>query len=97
MTFENGPVANDESSGIHVTDNRPWRMNLQLFFGLNLGYDLALDEHRNGANFPLHRCLSTDHYTGVRDNLPFNFAFDPPWPLKLYFSITLYSPSNICF
>src|SRR4029434_5233604 len=89
MTFEDGTVANDERLGIHVADNRARRLNLQLFFGLNLGHDLALNDHRNGADFPLHRGLLTDRDAGVRDYLAFNFAFDGCWPVKLQFSMDL--------
>jgi len=89
MTFEDGTIANDERLGIHVADNRAWRLNLQLFFGLNLGHDLALDDHGNRADFSLQRCLLTDRYAGVRDYLAFNFPFDGRWPVKLQFSSDL--------
>jgi hypothetical protein len=83
MTFEDGAIANDQCLGIHVADNRTWRLNLKLFFGLNLGHDLALDDDGNGADFSLQGCLLTDRYAGVCHYLAFNFSFDGRWPVKL--------------
>src|SRR5499433_4593623 len=95
MPFEDGAIAYHECLGIHVADNRTWRLNLKLFFGLNLGHDLALDDDGNGADFSLQGCLLTDRYAGVCDYLAFNFSFDGRGSVKHKFTIDIYAKTNI--
>jgi hypothetical protein len=87
MTLEDGAIADDETLSADVADNRAWRLNLQFFFRLHVGYDFALNDDGKGADFSLHRRLLADRYTCLRNYLPLNFSFDRRWPVKLQFSM----------
>ena len=53
VTFKDGAVADDQALRCHIANYRTGRLNIQLFFGLDIRHDFALDHDGCCGDFTL--------------------------------------------